>query len=191
MNTPIQKRYERDEQRRMQAAQLFAEDLSNAEIARRLHVSRTSVSHWYQTWKEQGTQGLKAQMPGQSSRLSPEQKEQIVEALLLGPQANGFEASLWTLGRITQLIHNLTGVSYHPGHVWYLLQEMDWSCQKPETQARERDETEIQRWLTKQWPQIKRGPSSEGPSSPSSMRAASLSNPVSEEPGRRAVRRRS
>ena len=57
MNTPIIKRYQRDEARRMQAAELFEQDLSNAEIARRLKVSRQAVSGWYQTWKEQGKAG--------------------------------------------------------------------------------------------------------------------------------------
>src|SRR5258708_10673170 len=100
MNTPIIKRAQREEQRRMQAAELFEADLSNAEIARCLHVSRMSVSHWYQTWKEQGTQGLKARQPGRQARLSAEQLEQVVQALLQGPEAHGYETPLWTLARI-------------------------------------------------------------------------------------------
>ncbi|HLK54962.1 MAG TPA: winged helix-turn-helix domain-containing protein [Chthonomonadaceae bacterium] len=164
MNTPIIKRAQREEQRRMQAADLFEADLSNAEIARRLHVSRMSVSHWYQTWKEQGKDGLKAGHPGQQSRLSPEQRHQVVEALLQGPHAHGFETELWTLARITQVIQKVTGVSYHPGHVWYLLQKLDWSCQKPQPSPKERDEAEIERWRAHDWPRIKRGHKSEGPS---------------------------
>src|SRR6266567_4272258 len=124
MNTPIIKRYERDEARRMQAAELFEADLSNAEIGRRLHVSRQSVSGWYQTWKEQGKEGLKVQLPGPCCRLSQAQQEQILEALLQGPEAHGYETPLWTLSRIAQLIVKLTGVSYHRGHVWYLLQDL-------------------------------------------------------------------
>lgn len=173
MNTPIIKRYERDEQRRMQAAVLFAEDLSNAEIGRRLHVSRTSVSHWYQIWKEQGTDGLKVQKPGRQPLLNAKQLQQIIAALLEGPEAHGFETPLWTLARIAKLIAKLTGVSYHPGHVWYILQALDFSCQKPEEVAKERDEAAIARWLCERWPRIKRGRKSEGPSWLSSMLAAS------------------
>jgi len=191
MNTPIIKRYERDELRRMQAAELFAQDLSNAEIGRRLHVSRTSVSKWYQIWQAQGNEGLKVRRPGRQPQLSAKQLHQIVAALLEGPEAHGFDTPLWTLSRISQLIEKLTGVSHHPGYVWYLLQKMDFSCQKPEPATKERDEAEIARWLTHEWPRIKKGPLSEGPSSHSSMRAGSLSNPVSAEPGRRVVRHRS
>jgi transposase len=158
MNAPTQKRDEHDEQRRMRAAVLFREGLSNAEIGRRLHVSRQSVSGWCQLWKQNGEAGLKVRMPGRCSQLSEEQRQQIVQALLQGPQAHGFQTPLWTLARIAELIARLTGVRYHPGHVWYLLKELGWSCQEPEAQAKERDQAEIERWLSKDWPRIKRGP---------------------------------
>ena len=191
MNTPIIKRYERDEARRMQAAELFEHDLSNAEIGRRLHVSRQTVSGWYQTWKEHGADGLKVHLPGPTCRLSQDQKEQILEALVQGPAANGYETPLWTLARIAQLITKLTGISYHPGHVWYLLHDLGWTCQKPEPVARERNQTKIDRWLEEEFPKVKKGQSSEGPSSPSSMRADFLSNPAFDVPGHRVDRRRS
>lgn len=189
MNTPIIKRYERDQARRLQAAELFTQDLSNAEIGRRLHVSRQTVSGWYQTWKEQGTDGLKVQLPGRSCRLSQEQKEQIRQALAQGPEANGFETPLWTLERITQLIDKLTGISYHPGHVWYLMADLDWTCQKPEPIARERNQAQIDHFVEEEFPRVKKGRSSEGPSSLSTMRAASPSNPACDVPGHRGGRR--
>ena len=164
MNTPIQKRYERDEHRRLQAAALFEAGLSNAEIGRRLHVSRQSVSGWNQRWKQEGEAGLMAQLPGRSPRLDESQRQQILAALLEGAEAHGFETPLWTLGRIATLIKRLTGVAYHPGHVWHLLQAWNWSCQKPEPRARERDEAAIARWLAQDWPRIKRGQRSEEPS---------------------------
>ena len=191
MNSPPIKRYERDQERRLQAAALFAQGLSNAEIGRRLNVSRQSVSGWYQTWKEHGDEGLKVQLPGPSCRLSEAQQEQVLQALLQGPTAHGYETPLWTLERIAQLIVKLTGVSYHPGHVWYLLKNLDWSCQKPEPVARERDNAAIERFQSEEWPRIKRGRSSEGPHWSSSMRADFRSNPVSTAPGLRADRPRS
>jgi transposase len=190
MNTPIIKRYERDQARRMQAAELFAQDLSNAEIGRRLHVSRQTVSGWYQIWKEQGEAGLKVQLPGPCCRLSQDQKEQILEALVQGPEANGFDTPLWTLARITQLISKLTDISYHPGHVWYLMQDLDWSCQKPEPVAKERDQAEVDHFVEEEFPHVKKGRSSEGPSWPSSMRVDFPSNPAYDAPGRHVDRRR-
>ncbi|MFO1462090.1 MAG: winged helix-turn-helix domain-containing protein [Verrucomicrobiota bacterium] len=44
------------------------------------------------------------------------------------------------------LIKDLTGVEYHPGHVWRLLGDNGFSCQRPERRAIERDEPKIRRW---------------------------------------------
>lgn len=179
MNTPIIKRYEREEHCRLQAAALFTEDLSISEIARRLKVSRQSVSRWHQIWLAQGAEGLKTHvLPGQHSRLSDPQRQQILAALLEGPQAHGYETPLWTLSRITDLIRKLTGVQYHPGHVWYLLQALGWTCQKPEAQAKERNDAQIAAWLQTEWPRLKKGHKSEGTNWPLSMRVVSRLNPA-------------
>jgi hypothetical protein len=66
-------------------------------------------------------------------------------------------SSQWTLGRIAQVIERLTGVRYHPGHVWRLLRGLGWSVQRPARRAAERDEAEIARWRTEEWPRIKGG----------------------------------
>ena len=165
MNTPPIKRYERDQQRRLKAAELFGQDLSNAEVARRLHVSRKSASGWYQQWKADGVEGLnKIRMPGPACRLSQEQLQELAQTLLEGPQAQGYETPLWTLDRITAVIVKTTGVQYHPGHVWYMLQDLNWTCQKPEAQAKERDQAAVDKWLAEDWPRIKKGHKSRRPS---------------------------
>jgi transposase len=74
-----------------------------------------------------------------------------------GPQAFGFDTDLWTLGRIAEVIERLTGVGYHPGHVWRLLRRLHWSPQRPARRASERDEAEIARWRAQEWPRIKGG----------------------------------
>jgi len=150
--------------RRKQAAALFAEDLSNAEIGRRIGISRPTVSKWRQKFHQDGQAGLALHPPGTPARLTPTQVEQVTAALLLGAEAHGFATPLWTLARISHLIADLTGVTYHPGYVLYLLKAWDWSWQKPEAVAKERDEAEITRWLTTAWPRIKRGQKSAGPS---------------------------
>jgi transposase len=63
----------------------------------------------------------------------------VTEALLAGPLAHGYKTNLWTLPRVALLIKDLTGVSYHPGHVWRLLGASGFSCQRPERRAVERD----------------------------------------------------
>ena len=78
------------EQRRLEAAKLFAAGVHQAEVARRLGAAPTSVNRWHQVWREQGERGLKRKAsPGQKSRLSPEQLQQLEEALLAGRRRPG------------------------------------------------------------------------------------------------------
>ena len=68
--------------------------------------------------------------------------------------------------RVAALIKELTGVEYHPGHVWRLLGDNGFSCQRPERRAVERDEPKIRRWKRVEWPEIKKKPAQKaGPSS--------------------------
>src|SRR5579862_4225110 len=148
---------------RQQAATLFEQGLSNAEVGRRIGISRQTVSGWRQRFQVQGEAGLQLHPPGPDPRLSQQQQEQLVASLLQGPLAFGYDTQLWTLERIADLIAKQTGITYHPGHVWRLMRQWHWTCQKPEGVAKERNEAAIDHWLEVEWPRIKKGPSSEGP----------------------------
>ena len=146
------------EQRRLEAAHLFANGASQAEVARTFGVSAQAASVWYRRWRRGGEPALRAAgRAGRRPRLSQAELEAVEEALGKGPEAFGFDTDLWTLGRIAQVIERLTGVRYHPGHVWRLLRRLGWSPQRPARRAAERDEAEIARWRAEEWPRIKGG----------------------------------
>ena len=146
------------EQRRLEAAKLFAEGVHQAEVARRLGAGPSSVNRWHQVWQEQGEKGLKRKAPpGRKPRLSSEQLQQLEEALLAGPAAAGYATELWTAPRVRKLIWERFRVRYHESHVWLLLGKLGWSCQKPAKRAVERNEEAIQTWVKKRWPRLKRG----------------------------------
>jgi transposase len=82
-----------------------------------------------------------------------------LEALLIaGPRAAGYSTDLWTLRRIAEVVRRKFRVQYHPGHVWKLLGQLSWSCQRPEKRAKERNEATIRHWLRYDWPRIKKQP---------------------------------
>jgi transposase len=144
--------------RRLQAARLFQQGLSQAEVARRLGVSRQTASRWHARWRQGGRAGLAGPGRwGRPSRLSQADWRRVEHVLLAGAQAHGFDTDLWTLPRIAEVIWRLTGVSYHPGHVWWLLRRHHWSPQRPARRASERDEAAIARWRAEDWPRIKGG----------------------------------
>jgi transposase len=86
------------EERRLHAAELFAQDVHQAEVARTLGVSRQTVSRWHQRWQADGTAGLRSPgAPGRTPQLSDAQLEQAEQALLEGAKAHGFDTDLMLL----------------------------------------------------------------------------------------------
>lgn len=145
------------EERRLRAAELFAQHVHQAEVARTLGVSPQTVSRWHARWQADGTAGLSSRgAPGRTPRLSDTQLEQAEQALLEGAKAHGFDTDLWTLDRIATVIWRTTGVRHHPAHIWKLLrQRLDWSLQRPARRAHERDERAIRQWVASDWPRIR------------------------------------
>jgi len=149
--------YAKEQARRIEAGRWFARGLSQAQVARRLRVSRQSASRWFHLWEANGGVGLRgAGRTGRRCRLSDKDLCRLEALLTEGPQAQGYETNLWTLQRIAQVMERHLGVRYHPGHVWKLLGQLGWSCQRPEGRARERDGACVRRWLKRRWPDIKK-----------------------------------
>ena len=146
--------------RRRRAARLFAAGKrSQAEIARELHISRQSVSRWFQAWWQNQPDWIRgAGRSGRQPKLDKAQRKQVDKALRQGAQAHGFATDLWTLPRVAAVIERATGVRYHPGHVWKILASLEWSLQRPAKQARERNGAGRQQWMAKRWPEIKKTP---------------------------------
>ncbi len=121
---------------------------------RTLGVARQNVSRWHVSWHTGGPEALRSTGPtGSPPRLSDAQLAAIDQALREGARANGFDTDHWTLDRITSVIWRLTGVAYHPGHVWKLLRHrMGDRLQRPARRAVERDEQAIARWVAEDWP---------------------------------------
>lgn len=145
------------ERRRLKAARLFEKGVSAPEVARRLGVARQVGYRWKDAWQKDGVAALASKgQTGPKPKLDAAQTQQVVEALLEGPVAQGYRTQLWTLPRVAALIEKLTGVRYHPGHVWKLLGSSGFSCQRPERRAVERDEPAIRQWKQVRWPAIKK-----------------------------------
>jgi transposase len=147
------------EVRRLIGGRLLLEGKGVREVSRLTGAAPSSVSRWKKELEHGGLEALKGKPhPGRSPRLTPRQKQTLEEILLGGATAAGYSTDLWTLARVKEVIEREFGVQYHPGHVWYILRDMGWSCQKPERRARERDEEAIARWRKEEWPQVKKKP---------------------------------
>ena len=161
--------------RRERAAELFAQGRSQAEVARQLDVSRQSASRWHAGWHADGATALQSRGPtGRRPKVTDDQLEGIEQALLTGALAHGFATDVWTLDRIAVVIQGLTGVGLSNPSVWRLLRgRLGWSVQRPQGQAKERDEQAVQHWVQHEWPRIKKGQPQNRPGLSSSTNRAS------------------
>lgn len=123
------------ETRRLRAAEMFAKGATQADVARELGVSRPTALEWHRKWSDGGKKALAAGRPGRPRLLDASDVARVVKALRKGPVANGFPTEMWTLPRVAEVIETVTGVHYHPGHVWYILRDMGWSRQRPARRA--------------------------------------------------------
>src|SRR3954466_7310781 len=128
-----------------------------ATVAGALRVSLVSVGRWRKAARRGGTAALAAKPPPRRPlKLSPARRRQLLATLARGPTRHGFRTELWTLARVAEGIRRRWGVRYPPSQVWRILVSLGWSCQKPESRARERDEAAVARWRRVDWPRIKK-----------------------------------
>lgn len=145
------------ERRRRRAVESLNKGLSLSAVAATVGCSVSSVFAWREAFRAEGHEGLNSKpVPGRPSRLNQRQKNALTRMLLKGAQSTGYPTDLWTTRRVAQLIQSRFGIRYHPNHLWRLLTALGWSCQKPETRARERNEEAIEHWKRHRWPHIKK-----------------------------------
>jgi len=136
----------------MRAVQSVKEGESPTVVARILGVAPTSVHRWRRLARHRG--GLRAKpSPGRPRRMSDPQLRHLRTLLCQGAKAHGWSSQLWTAQRVTTLIERRFGIKYHPDYVRRLLrQRLDWTSQKPQKHARERNDEEVKRWIAEEWP---------------------------------------
>ena len=143
------------EERRRRALDLLRTGERPAQVAKRIGATVQSVRRWRRE-SEQPARKVGQPAPGRPSRLSDSQPSRLVQALQGGACAYGYAEDYWTLDRIAHLIWELFQVRYQPSGVWYVLQRLGWSCQKPQRRTFARDDEAVAHWKRYVWPQIKK-----------------------------------
>jgi transposase len=139
----------------MEAAEMFAEGKSRSEVARALGATWRATHGWYQQWLKGGVESLRAKgKPGPEPKFTNEDVERLGVELAKGAMSHGYPNELWTLRRVGALVRETFGKKASVSEVWRLLKRMNWSPQKPQRQARERDAGKIQHWKEEAWPEL-------------------------------------
>jgi len=145
------------ERRRKRAVQAVAEGSTHAEVARVLGVSDRSVRRWVAAAREGGEKALEAiPHPGAAPKLNGNQQRQVLSWLKHLPSKFGFTTELWTAPRVAHLIREKFGVAFHPRYINEWLTKRGITPQKPERQARERNQRKISAWRSRTWPSLQK-----------------------------------
>ena len=117
------------EKRRFKAVRLVHKrNLSQAEVARRLDVSRQTVSRWVKEFRVGGEKALKkAGRAGRKPELTAGNRIVLEYLLESRPEDLYVQASVWTGRSVADLIEQEFGIRYHPGHVWKILKQLGWT----------------------------------------------------------------
>ncbi len=152
---------EQQEQRRLAAAQDLQEgEMTQAEIAEKHGVTPSAVSKWRSTLEEDGIEALESTNQdgnqGPNSQLDNQDREQLVELLEGGAQAQGWETDLWTAPRVAALVEHEFGIDFTRRHCSRILRELGYRPVKPRESAAEKDPEAKQRWLNEEAEQLKK-----------------------------------
>jgi transposase len=178
------------QRRRFEALKLLKQGYNQSEVARRVKVCSQTVSRWARAVAAEGETALEAAgRAGRKPLLNETERERLTARLLEGPERLGYETPLWTCNRVAHLIEQEFGVTYHSGHVWKILRQLNWSPQRPAGRALERDEEAIDHWKRKKWPEIKKKPKKKGARSFSSTRVDCASGRTAVARGRHGGKR--
>ena len=142
---------------RLQAAELFEQDVAPVEVARRLRISANSAYRWRRAWRVGGREALRSKGHGGAEcRLDEVQLARLLAALDAGPAAQGYGTDQrWTLARVADLIARLFGIGYSLRGVSFLLHRLGWSPQVPAQRAARRDERQVDTWRRETWASVR------------------------------------
>lgn len=106
--------------------------ISNARAGRIRKLPKRWASAKLKAVRENGDAGLQARLhKGATPKLTPAQKALLPDYLSHGAEAYGFRGEVWTCARVATVIRREFEVHYHKAHVSRLLQELEWTPQKP------------------------------------------------------------
>lgn len=150
--------------KRLHATVLNGQGQTSGEIALLLQSPRSRVSEWLANYETHGVTGLlEGHRTGRPCSLNLNQKEILTGIIDSGPVAYGFTSGVWTAVMIAQVIADEFGVAYDPRHVRRILDELDFSLQRPKRHLAKADPVLQNRWRRYIYPRIKKKPTRKGP----------------------------
>ena len=136
---------------------LLVHHVPMAVLCERWGLSSSCLYDWQRAFLLHGLESLRYRHSGgRRPKLTPRQKNRLVELLEAGPQVVGCETACWTSVLIRVLIWREFGVLYNRQYVCTLLHNLGFSLQKARFVSDHLDTAKRLAWLQDKWPTIVR-----------------------------------
>ncbi len=143
--------------KRLRAIIMKSEGHTSGEIASVLKAPRSCVSDWIRNYVEYGFEGLQeGYRSGRPAELTTEQKSYLADIVESGPTAYGFLTGVWSAISVAEVIRDEFGISYDPRHVRRILDELNFSIQRPKRVLANADPKKQSTWRRYTYPNIKK-----------------------------------
>lgn len=173
----VTKTYTEREAVRLVGLRMLVSGRAARDVMEACHVCDDTVREWRRRLENAGgdpdAAADDAPRCGAPPKLDEAQRDELIELLVAGPEAAGFEGNLWTLPRIRRLILDRFGVEYHVDHLGRLVKALGYSSKKPILRALQRNDEARRKFREETWPAAVKKGAPRMPSSSASTRRAS------------------
>jgi transposase len=161
LHSRLQHAYRRDDVRLVRRTTVLIDLLVHhvpvAVLCERWGLSPACLYGWQKAFLLRGLDSLVyGHSGGRRPKLSPKQKQRLVELIDAGPLVVGCETACWTSVLLRVLIWREFGVLYNCQYVCTLLHNLGFSFQKARFVSDHLDAARRQHWLQQEWPRILR-----------------------------------
>ena len=143
---------------RMQAVRAVQDGQSPEAVIASLGLTRPRIYEWLAAFREGGFEALKAKaISGRPRKLDGKALDWVYRTVTgKNPQQLKFEFALWTRAMIRELIRQRFGVKLTEVSVGRMLRTMGLSPQRPLARGYQRNPERVERWMTEEFPPIRR-----------------------------------
>lgn len=126
------------------------------QVAEMQAVSKPTIYGWFHRWQSGGVAALVNQpKSGRPPKLSDTHINSVVELLIQGAKAHGWQNDLWTAARVAEVIRKHLNINISSEQMRKILKNrLGWTVQRPVQMENKRDDTKIQHWKEHAFPQI-------------------------------------
>lgn len=141
---------------RFRAIKLRKKGWKISSIAEAFGVNRRAVARWLANYRKGGKKALLSKKArGPSFKLTEQEMKALLTIFKDNAMRYDFETPLWTCRMIQQVIQKRMGKKIHTTNIMRWLNRWNFTNQKPQRRASQRDEKAVKKWLAEEWPKIK------------------------------------